>query len=106
MRPGSGQVEIERRRDAGRIVVGRIEQPYRLFQIDPNNQVTTLPDQTGHILHQVHRVVRIEVADARAREEGDLVRRGIIDRYPEGIAGVQRAVFRKGIDRQGTGGVQ
>src|SRR5262249_56409337 len=63
------QVEIEGGGDAGRIVIGGLEHPLVLDEIDADDEVRALPKQAGGLAPGTGRLRRLEIADGRAPGE-------------------------------------
>ena len=71
------QVEIELRGDAGGIVVGGVEHFGVLHQVDADDQRRAAPEHARGMAQERRRLVRLEIADGRAREKADARGRGL-----------------------------
>src|ERR1700722_10163698 len=60
------QVEIETRGDAGGIVVGGVERPFVLFEIDTDQHLRTAPQNTAGAAQEAAGLTRFEIAERRA----------------------------------------
>src|SRR5215470_15475964 len=65
------QVEVEGRRNAGAVVIGRGEDVRVLDQIDADHQPRARPEYSGRLVQQRVGLVWFEVSDSRAWEEAD-----------------------------------
>src|SRR5690606_13040695 len=79
------QIEIESGGDAGAVVVGGLQALAVLEQVDTDQQAAAIRQQAAQVAQEVQCLMRLEVADAGAREESQ--RTG----SPEGLGQAQRA---------------
>ncbi len=74
------QIEIELRGDALRVVVGLLQDLRVLHQIDADDEDRAVAEDAAGVAQERRRLVRLEVADGRAREETGARQR--LDRRP------------------------
>jgi hypothetical protein len=86
-------VEIELRRDAGGVVIGGIEDGAVLRQVDAHDEDRSRAEGAAGIAQERARLVRLEIADGRAREEAGARQRRDLRRNVEGLAEIR-------VDRQ------
>ena len=70
------QIEIEFRRDALGVVVGGVENLRILHQIDADHEQRARAQHAAGMAQEFARLVRLEIADGRARKEADPRQRG------------------------------
>src|SRR6185369_5661088 len=83
------QIEVELGRDAGGVVIGVVENLGRLHQIDTDDHNRAGAEDGAGVAEEFRRLVRLEIADGRSREETDTNRCGLrLGRQFEGKAEV------------------
>src|SRR6188768_3327219 len=64
-------IQIELSRDAGGVVIGGVEHRNVLDEVDADDHGRALPQYAARLAEKLGGILRLEIADGRAREEPD-----------------------------------